>query len=302
LVDVFAMQIHPIDLHFQGQTEIIAAYLIETGKDLALIETGPGSTLPTLQEGIRAMGFAPETVKHVFVTHIHLDHSGAAGWWAQQGATVYAHPKAVPHLVDPSKLIESAQRIYQDRMQSLWGDILPAPAERAVTLKDGDTVKLGKTVITAIDTPGHARHHHAYAIGDVCFTGDVAGMKLPHSRYISVTAAPPQFDPVAYGDSLQRLHAANFSKLYLTHFGEVTDVAGHLSRYAARVEQAYECVASLLERGLTGDALREAYGKVERTAATKAGVSDADWAKYEGANNTAMCADGIALFCEKAGK
>jgi glyoxylase-like metal-dependent hydrolase (beta-lactamase superfamily II) len=296
------MQIHPLDLHFQGQTEIIAAYLIETGKDLALIETGPGSTLPALLDGIRSRGFAPEAVKHVFVTHIHLDHSGAAGWWAQQGAAVYAHPKAVPHLVDPSKLIESAQRIYQERMQTLWGDILPAPAERVVTLKDGDTVKLGKTVITAIDTPGHARHHHAYAIGDVCFTGDVAGMKLPHSSYISVTAAPPQFDPVAYGDSLQRLHAANFSKLYLTHFGEVTDVSTHLSRYAARVEQCYECVSSLLEQGLKGDALREAYGKVEHAIATQAGVTNADWARYEGANNTAMCADGIALFCEKAGK
>jgi glyoxylase-like metal-dependent hydrolase (beta-lactamase superfamily II) len=296
------MRIHPIDLHFQGQTEIIAAYLIDTGKDLALIETGPGSTLPTLLEGIRALGFAPEAVKHVFVTHIHLDHSGAAGWWAQQGATVYAHPKAVPHLVDPSKLIESAQRIYQDRMQTLWGDILPAPAERVVTLKDGDTVKLGKTAVTAIDTPGHARHHHAYAIGDVCFTGDVAGMKLPHSSYISVTAAPPQFDPVAYGDSLQRLHAANFSKLYLTHFGEVTDVSKHLSTYAARVEQCYECIADLLAQDLKGDALREAYGRAEHAIALKAGVSDADWAKYEGANNTAMCADGIALFCEKAAK
>ncbi|RBP42354.1 glyoxylase-like metal-dependent hydrolase (beta-lactamase superfamily II) [Roseimicrobium gellanilyticum] len=294
------MQIHPIDLHFQGQTEIIAAYLIETGKDLALIETGPGSTLPTLLEGIRTLGYSPEAVKHVFVTHIHLDHSGAAGWWAQQGATVYAHPRAVPHLVDPSKLIESAQRIYQDRMQTLWGDILPAPAERVVTLKDGDAVKLGKTVITAIDTPGHARHHHAYAIGDVCFTGDVAGMKLPHSSYVSVTAAPPQFDPVAYGDSLQRLHAANFSKLYLTHFGEVTDVAGHLSRYASRVEQCYECISDLLAQGLKGEALREAYGAAERAIATQVGVSDADWAKYEGANNTAMCADGIALFCEKS--
>lgn len=296
------MLIHPIDLHFQGQTEIIAAYLIETGKDLALIETGPGSTLPVLLEGIRALGFEPEAVKHVFVTHIHLDHSGAAGWWARQGATVYAHPRAVPHLVDPSKLIESAQRIYQDQMQTLWGDILPAPAERVVTLKDGDGVKLGKTSITAIDTPGHARHHHAYAIGDVCFTGDVAGMKLPHCSYISVTAAPPQFDPVAYGDSLQRLHAANFSKLYLTHFGEVTDVSGHLSRYAARVEQCYECVAGMLEQGLKGEALREAYGRVEHAIAEKAGVSDDDWAKYEGANNTAMCADGIALFCEKAGR
>ena len=154
--------------------------------------------------------------------------------------------------------------------------------------------------LTAIDTPGHARHHHAYACEGVCFTGDVAGMKLPQCDYLSVTAAPPQFDPVAYSDSLQRLHEAGFAKLYLTHFGEVTDVAGHLSRYALRVEQVHECITNLLAEGLHGDALRTAYGESEHAVARKAGVSEADWQHYEGANNTAMCADGIALFCEKA--
>ncbi len=294
------MPLHTLDLRFQGQPELVAAYLIESGGELALIETGPGSTLPNLLKGIQALGFAPSDIKHVFVTHIHLDHAGAAGWWAQQGATVHAHPRAVPHLVDPSKLMESARRVYGERMEALWGDMLPAPAERVVALKDGQVVKFGRTSITAIDTPGHARHHHAYAWEGACFTGDVAGMKLPESRYISVTAAPPQFDPVAYGDSLQRLHAADFSRLYLTHFGEVTDVAGHLSRYAARVEQVHECVSELMAQGLRGEALREAYGRVEHALAAKSGVSEADWHRYELANSSAMGADGIALYCEKA--
>lgn len=296
------MQVHTIDLQFQGVPEIIAAYLVDTGRELALMETGPGSTLPALLEGIRALGYAPEAVKHVFVTHVHLDHAGAAGWWAQQGATVYAHPRAVPHLVDPSKLVESAQRIYQDRMQSLWGDMLPAPADKVISLKDGQSVKLGKLAVTAIDTPGHARHHHAYAMGDVCFTGDTAGMRLPGCDYLSVTAAPPQFDPVAYGDSLARLHSAGFSKLYLAHFGEVTDVASHLSHYASRVEQVYECVTGLLEQGLDAEALRVAYRDAEHALALKAGVSEADWTRYEVGNGTSMCADGIALFCEKAAR
>lgn len=292
-------RIHTLDLRWQNQPQLIAAYLIECGKELALIETGPGSTLPALLDGIRAVGCSPDAVKHVFVTHIHLDHAGAAGWWAQQGATVFAHPKAVPHLVDPSKLMDSAKRIYADRMDSLWGDMLPAPSDRVVTLTDGQSVKVGPVTFTAIDTPGHARHHHAYACEGVCFTGDVAGMKLPHCDYLSVTAAPPQFDPVAYGDSLHRLHEAGFSKLCLTHFGEVADVSGHLSRYAMRVEQVHECVENLLSEGLRGDALRTAYGEAERTVAREAGVSEADWRLYEGANSTAMCADGIALFCEK---
>jgi glyoxylase-like metal-dependent hydrolase (beta-lactamase superfamily II) len=294
------MRLHTIDLRFQGQPQIIAAYLVECGKELALIETGPGSALPALLGGIRDLGFSPDAVKHVFVTHIHLDHAGAAGWWAQQGATVFAHPKATPHLVDPSKLVDSAKRVYGERMDTLWGDMLPAPAERVVTLTDGQSVKVGSATFTAIDTPGHARHHHAYACEGVCFTGDVAGVRLPNCDYLSVAAAPPQFDPVAYGDSLQRLHAANFSALYLTHFGEVTDVSGHLSRYAMRVEQVFECIQKLLADGLRGDALRAAYGKAEHDIARKAGVSEEDWRRYECANGTAMGADGITLFCEKS--
>jgi glyoxylase-like metal-dependent hydrolase (beta-lactamase superfamily II) len=294
------MRLHTLDLRWQDQPHLIASYLIECGKgELALIETGPGATLPALLEGIRSAGFAPDAVRHVFVTHIHLDHAGAAGWWAQQGATVYAHPKATPHLVDPAKLVDSARRIYADRMDTLWGDMLPAPANRIVTLIDGQTVKVGALTFTAIDTPGHARHHHAYAVEGNCFTGDTAGMKLPHCNYLSVTAAPPQFDPVAYGDSLQRLHAAGFTKLQLTHFGEVTNVSEHLSRYAMRVEQVYETIQGLLDEGLRGDALRSAFHDVEHAVARKAGVTDQHWRLYETANSTSMCADGIALFCEK---
>lgn len=294
------MQIHRIDLRFQGITEVIAAYLVDCGGELALMETGPASTLPALLEGVTRAGFTPAQVKHVFVTHIHLDHAGAAGWWAQQGATVYAHPRAVPHLIDPSKLMESAQRVYGERLHTLWGEMTPAPAERVVTLQDGDAVQVSQHRIVAIDTPGHARHHHAYACEGVCFTGDVAGMKLPHCDYISVTAAPPQFDPAAYKESLRKLGEAGFSKLYLTHFGEVTEVQQHLASYATRVDEVHACVAGLLRQGLKGEALHTAYREAERAVALAAGATDADWSKYESANSTAMCTDGIALYLEKA--
>jgi glyoxylase-like metal-dependent hydrolase (beta-lactamase superfamily II) len=293
------MKIHTLDLCFQGQPGVIAAFLIESGAELALIETGPASTLPVLLEQIKVHGFAAKDIKKVFVTHIHLDHAGAAGWWAQQGATVYAHPNAVKHLIDPAKLMDSALRVYGDKLDSLWGRMLPAPSEKVVTLNDGDTVKIGDATITALDTPGHAQHHHAFGIGDVCFTGDVAGMKLQGSDYISVTAAPPQFDPVAYVESIKLLQGMSFAKLYLTHFGEVANVSQHLAQYALRVERVHECVQDLWNQGLRADALRTAYTKIERGIAAKAGVSEVDWLRYEGANSTHMCADGIALFIEK---
>ncbi len=291
--------IHTLDLRFQNTPGIIAAYLIETGKELALVETGPASTLPVLLEQIKARGFAPDAIKHVFVTHVHLDHAGAAGWWAQQGATVYVHPRGAQHLIAPEKLIASARRVYVDKFDSLWGDMLPAPADKVVTLADGEPVKVGIMIITALDTPGHARHHLAYVCEGNCFTGDVAGVRLQGSDYLSVAAAPPQFDPVTYLDSITRLHDADFNKLYLTHFGKVTDVSSHLTHYARRVGLVADVVKSLMDHQLAGDNLRAAYTKLEHDAAMKIGVNECDWLRYELANLAGISADGIALFHQK---
>ena len=293
------MRIHTLDLQFQNIPGLIASYLVESGGEFALIETGPGSTLQTLRESIRAAGVDESAIKKVFVTHIHLDHAGAAGWFAQNGATIYCHPNAGRHLIDPSKLISSARMVYGDQMDSLWGEMLSAPAERVIALQDNECVKLGDIEITAWDTPGHARHHHAFVIGDVCFTGDVAGMRLDGSSYLSVTAAPPQFDPIAYVQSLDRLIAANFKKLYLTHFGSVSDVAWHLANYRQRVIDVHERVAAGFREGISVEENRRRYAAAEHQIAKQAGVSEELWLKGEGANVTAMCADGVRLFCEK---
>ncbi|MFZ2279956.1 MAG: MBL fold metallo-hydrolase [Prosthecobacter sp.] len=293
------MRIHTLDLHFIGIPGVIAAFLIESGGEFALIETGPGSTLETLRAAIREVGVDESAIKKVFVTHIHLDHAGAAGWFAQQGATVYCHPNAARHLIDPSKLIESARMVYGHLMDKLWGEMLPVPAERVVALKDTESVSLGEIEIIAWDTPGHARHHHAFIIGDVCFTGDVAGMRLENSRYLSVTAAPPQFDPVAYGQSLDRLLAANFKTLYLTHVGAGSDVAWHLSTYRQRVAEVYERVAADFKAGVSVEENRRNYALAEHAIAMQAGVSEELWRKGEDANVTSMCADGVRLYCEK---
>jgi glyoxylase-like metal-dependent hydrolase (beta-lactamase superfamily II) len=291
--------VHTLDLQFQGIPGLIAAYVIETSGGLALIETGPGSTLEALRSGIRGLGLDETRVRHVFVTHIHLDHAGAAGWWAQQGAQVFCHPQAARHLIDPSKLIESARQIYTHRMDTLWGDMLPAPSERVTVLTDGESVIVGDTTITAWDTPGHARHHHAFVIGNACFTGDVAGMRLQGTDYISVTAAPPQFDPVAYVASVDRLAAAGFQQLYLTHFGGITDVAAHLSHYRQRILEVHEAVRRDHAAGLTPEQIRAQYQIREHALATAAGICEADWARLEQSNNSAMCADGVHLWVQK---
>ena len=293
------MRIHTLDLRFIGIPGLIASYLVENGGEFALIETGPGSTLETLRAAIREVGIEESSIKKVFVTHIHLDHAGAAGWFAQHGATIYCHPNAARHLIDPSKLMDSARMVYGAQMDTLWGGMLPAPAEQVVALQDNERVPLGEIEIIAWDTPGHARHHHAFIIGDVCFTGDVAGMRLEHSRYLSVTAAPPQFDPIAYVQSVDRLLAANFKTLYLTHFGAVSDVAWHLSTYRKRVTDVYERVAADFRAGVSVEENRRNYAAAEHAIAMELGVDEALWQKGEDANVTSMCADGVRLYCEK---
>lgn len=293
------MRIHTLDLRFIGIPGLIASFLVESGGEYALIETGPGSSLETLRAAIRDAGVDEAAIKKVFVTHIHLDHAGAAGWFAQQGAVIYCHPNAARHLVDPSKLIESARMVYGAQMDALWGDMLPAPADKVIALKDNERVPLGQVEVIAWDTPGHARHHHAFIIGDVCFAGDVAGMRLEGSHYLSVTAAPPQFDPVAYVQSIDRLAAAGFKTLYLTHFGAVEDVAWHLATYRQRVTEVYERVAAGYAEGISVEENRQRYAAAEHQIAMAAGVSEELWLKGEDANVTSMCADGVRLYCEK---
>jgi glyoxylase-like metal-dependent hydrolase (beta-lactamase superfamily II) len=166
-------QIHILDLNFQGCPNAIASYLVPHPEGLILFECGPGSTQTQLEKNIKEWGFSLDQLTHIFLTHIHLDHAGAAGWLAgQTDAVVHVHPRGAPHLVDPSRLLASAARIYKDQMDFLWGDFHPVPEDQLVILNDGDEVQVGPYVIRALDTPGHANHHLAYLLDEICFSGE----------------------------------------------------------------------------------------------------------------------------------
>src|SRR5687768_12355636 len=149
-----------LDLKFQGRSQAIASYLIRSGDAVVLVESGPGSTLPGLEAGLAKEGLSARDITHLLLTHIHLDHAGAAGWLARQGAEVYIHPIGAPHMLNPEKLLASATRIYGDRMDSLWGEFLPVPEAKLHVVRDDDEIEISDLRFRPINTPGHAEHHY----------------------------------------------------------------------------------------------------------------------------------------------
>jgi Zn-dependent hydrolases, including glyoxylases len=294
-------RLETLDLHFQDRPQTIAAYLIPHEDGAALVETGPGSTFPMLQAQLADHGLTPADISEVLLTHIHLDHAGAAGHLAQHGATIYAHHVGVPHLSDPETLLESAKRIYGDDMDRLWGDMHPVPEAQLVALNDEDTVSLGDRAALALDTPGHASHHMSYVIDDVCFTGDVGGVRLPGEEYVELPLAPPEIRLGHWRESLARLRVAtdrhDLTRLVPTHFGVYDDVSTHLDRLEDVIDAADEWVANTLpELAEDDEALREAVTEWMHTLAAANGVDDDTWERYELANPSWMAALGLKRY------
>jgi glyoxylase-like metal-dependent hydrolase (beta-lactamase superfamily II) len=293
------MTLRALDLEFQGRKGVICAYLLEKGGSLALLECGPASTVAALETRLLELGIEPSAIRDVLVTHIHLDHAGAAGWLAGLGATIHCHPRAARHLVDPSRLLAGAREVYGENMESLFGRTDPVPAAQVHVLEHGERLRLGELEIEALDTPGHARHHHAYLCEGICFTGDVAGVRLSGSGYLSVASAPPQFEPEPLLKSLELLLSKAPQKLALTHFGLVDQADDHLAAYARRVREAAALAKGAVETSEI--AFAEAYEQAERATALTNGVTPDLWDCYELANSTAMGAAGLLQWAKAPG-
>lgn len=292
-----------IDTHYVDTPEAIGVYLL-LGQRPALIETGPATTVEHVVEGIREAGLDPTDLQAVAVTHIHLDHAGAAGTLAQRfpHLQLYVHPVGAPHLVDPSRLMASAARLYGNELPRLFGEVIPVPSDRVHVLQDGEMVLLGSRRLVALDTPGHARHHHAYldeASGDV-FTGDVAGVALPGSRYVRAPTPPPELDIPAWERSIAALRARHPRRLLLTHFGPHEWVDEHFEQLTERLHQGEAAVRRALAAGLdepaiTASVRAEAMAEIERRDGPGAG------ARYEVIMPIRQSMLGLIRYVEKSG-
>lgn len=239
-----------IDLGFQERETVVTAYLIQQGDALVLVETGPSSTLAHLLAGIRTAGFNPNDLTNIFVSHIHLDHSGAAGVLLRDHApraVVHVHPVGLSHLVDPSKLVASAGRLYTDRMDELWGEVAPVQEDRVIPVVDDEPVHIGGLDLVPIFTPGHASHHIVLwdPARKVAFTGDVGGVRMPSMTFNLPPCPPPEVNPEAWAQSAERMRGLSAERLCLTHGGCFDDVSAHLAQLEPNI-------AALTEVAKTG--------------------------------------------------
>ncbi|MEZ5056116.1 MAG: MBL fold metallo-hydrolase [Saprospiraceae bacterium] len=290
--------IHVLDLNFQNAPKTIAAFLVETEDGPVLIETGPYSTFENLKKEVKKLNFNIEDIQHVLLSHIHFDHAGAAWALAQNGATIYVHPAGVKHLSEPSKLYNSAKRIYGDKMESLWGEMNPIPSKQIRGIKNKEKVKVGKTKFKAWHTPGHAVHHIAWQLNNELFTGDVAGVKINNGIPLP-PCPPPDINLEDWMASIRLILDKRFDKLYLTHFGPVDDVRTHLVELRGRLKNWANWIKPLLENNVSQEEITQRFTAYVADQLEAAGTSAEDKAHYEAANPSWMSVAGLTRYWTK---
>jgi glyoxylase-like metal-dependent hydrolase (beta-lactamase superfamily II) len=231
----------PLDLRFQGAERVIGSYVLETKGGLALYDCGPSSCIDRLHSALGQRGLELQDFPHLLLSHIHLDHAGAAGVLVRQHPELQVHVSEIgaPHLIDPSRLEASARRLYGDTFDTLWGELAPVPPEN-IHVVGPDVLGL-----ECFPSPGHASHHVCYLAGDgTLYSGDAAGVCLQPDRTVLPPTPPPDFDLEAWDRTIDEIERRKPSRLALVHFGVAADPEPHLAElrqrlgdWARRVEQ-----------------------------------------------------------------
>jgi glyoxylase-like metal-dependent hydrolase (beta-lactamase superfamily II) len=254
----------PLDLHHLGDERVIGVYLLETEDGPALQDCGPSTCIPSLKERLAERGLALTDLRHLLLSHIHLDHAGAAGVLVREhpGLQVHVSEIGAPHVVDPSRLEASARRLYEEELDSLWGELAPVPEQNVHVV--GEKV-LG---LDCFPSPGHAAHHVCYLDAEgTLYAGDAAGVRIMPDRHIWPVSPPPEVDLDAWERTIDELELRAPERLALIHFGVVDQPRDHLRRLRRQLR-------------LWGQRVRQGMDEDEFVEAARADLEEADEATY----------------------
>ncbi len=267
------------DLEFQGLPRIVATAVAQGRDGLAIIDPGPSSTLPVLRRHLAALGASVGDITTLLITHIHLDHAGATGTLLRENPRirVVVHEVGAPHMVDPSRLLASAGRLYGADMERLWGAVQPVPASSITTVVGGEGLTVGGRPWLVAYTPGHASHHVSYFSPEsgIAFVGDTGGVQVRPGGFVLPPTPPPDIDLAQWTASLTRIAAWHPQSLFMTHFGPTHAVDAHL----AELQDHLQLVERLARQALVTseeEPAREAWfvAEVRRELARRMGEAD----------------------------
>ena len=240
------------DLMHRGRPRVIATAVVQSAAGVALIDPGPTSCLETLRAALAEAGIAIADVRTLLLTHIHLDHAGATGSLLRENPdiTVHVHERGAPHMIDPSKLLASAARLYGDEMDELWGAFLPVPEANVRVLRGGERIRAADRRFEVAYTPGHASHHVSFLDRDsgIAFVGDVAGVRPGRALFVLPPTPPPDIDVEVWAQSIELVRQWRAPTLFVTHFGAHHDPDAHLdamqTHLTTMTDIARECIAA----------------------------------------------------------
>jgi len=291
-----------LDLNFQGRAEIIATAVLHGPAGVALVDPGPSTTMATLTAQLDERGIRFSDVRQLVLTHIHLDHAGATGsiTGKHPHIEVLVHERGARHLVDPSKLVASAERIYADDMDRLWGEILPVSASRIRSLAGGETISVVGRELKVEYTPGHASHHVSYldTASRIAFVGDTAGIRRGSGTIMPPTP-PPDIDLEAWRESEKKILSWEPDTLFLTHFGPYHGARPHLQAMFETLAEWSRIVQRLLADGAASDDDRQQRFVDEVFQDLRRRVGDLEAVDYTKAGGLNFSYQGLARYWRK---
>jgi glyoxylase-like metal-dependent hydrolase (beta-lactamase superfamily II) len=252
-----------LDNLWMGRPRSIAAALLESDGHRAIVDPGPGSTLETLRQTLQARGIGVGDLNAILLTHIHLDHAGASGGLVRENPklAVYVHKNGAQHMIDPSKLLASAQRLWPNDLQRLFGETLPVPPENLRILEGGETLTLGSRQVEVVYTPGHASHHVSYfdKMEDIAFVGDTAGVRIEGNAFAMPATPPPDIDLGIWDTSFAAILERKPTRLFLTHFGFSNNPSEHILLFRERLHRWAALTAEILRTAASDSAAMDAF-------------------------------------------